>query len=353
MKILPKGKREWRLFFLKILFLVVGLCCTVVYSVSMPGQSYTGQLLPLSKEEQEIKDGLIDHVKNLAERIGERNIFKYANLLAAEEYLDKTLEALGYSVNEYPYKVDEIQVKNFEVEIPGTVHPDEIVVIGAHYDSVMGTPGANDNGTGIAALLELAKLLKGQSFPRTLRFVAFTNEEPPFFGTEQMGSAVYAKIVKAREDKIVAMIALETIGFYSDKINTQDYPPGFNLFYPSKGNYIAFVGNLSSRSLVRKSINFFRESTNFPSEGVAAPAWIKGINWSDHSSFWVEGYPALMVTDTAIFRYPQYHTHADTIDKIDFGKTSRVVLGLKKVLINLLGEGCGLSEVSKGWSCEK
>ena len=167
---------------------------------------------------------------------------------------------------------------------------------------------------------------------RTVRLVAFVNEEPPFCHTDLMGSRVYARRCRARDENVVAMLSLETIGFYVDEPGSQKYPFPFSLFYPDTGNFVGFVGNLGSRSLTRRSIRAFRESTDFPSEGLAAPGWIPGIGWSDHWSFWQEGYPGVMITDTAPFRYPHYHTPQDTPDRIDYDRFARVVMGVSGVV---------------------
>ena len=217
----------------------------------------------------------------------------------------------------------------------GTGRPGEIVVVGAHYDSVYGSPGANDNATGVAALLEMARSSKEWIPARTLRFVAFVNEEPPYFQTDNMGSRVYARRCRERGENITAMYSLETIGCYSDAENSQIYPFPFKLFYPTRGNFLGFVGNTSSRSLVRKSIRIFRENSAFPSEGIAAPGGLTGIGWSDQWSFWEEGYPGVMLTDTAIFRYKHYHKMADTPDKIDYERMARVVDGLTRLLADV------------------
>ncbi len=208
-------------------------------------------------------------------------------------------------------------------------------MIGAHYDSVAGAVGANDNGSGVAATLELARLMKDAKPSRTVRFVAFVNEEPPFYRSDQMGSGVYARRSRERKDNIVAMLSLETIGYYSDEPGSQRYPFPLNFFYPSTGNFIAFVSNLGSRPLLHASIAAFRRHAGFPSDGVAAPAFIPGIDWSDHRSFWQEGYPALMVTDTAPYRYPHYHTPQDTPDKVDYERLARVITGLHGMLREL------------------
>ena len=224
---------------------------------------------------------------------------------------------------------------NIEAEIRG-VRP-EIVVIGAHYDSVFGSPGANDNGSGVAAMLALARRFAGKPAGQTLRFVAFVNEEPPYFQTEQMGSLVYASRCKARGDQISAMISLETIGYFSDAPRSQIYPsPGLGFFYPTTGNFIGFVGNLPSRALLRRALGIFREQGKLPSQGAALPAVVPGIGWSDQWAFWQCGYPAIMVTDTAPFRYPHYHERTDAPDKLDYDRFALVVSGMEKVIEKLV-----------------
>lgn len=300
--------------------------------MQMPGHSHKGPLPPLSSDQTALRDRLRGHVTMLAGEIGERNTLHYRALQQSAAYIGSRFLGLGLTVREEEYRVEDMPVVNIEAELKGTSRPEEIVVIGAHYDSPPGSPGANDNASGVAALLEVARLLKETNPVRTVRFVAFVNEEPPWFQTEEMGSLVYARRTKKRGERIVAMIALETIGYYSEQPGSQHYPAPFSLFYPDTGNFIAFVGNLRSRSLLRRSIKTFRATTPFPSEGVAAPEFITGIGWSDHWSFWQEGYPALMVTDTAPFRYPHYHEPEDTPEKLDYARMARVVTGLGRVV---------------------
>ena len=300
----------------------------------MPGKSYSGGLLPLTDAEVERRDRLKNYVSVLADRIGERNLKHYDALRASVEFIETELRGAGLEIEEQEYKVSGKSVKNIEIETRGTARPDEIVVVGAHYDSVFGSTGANDNASGVAALLELAREFKNKDVNRTLRFVAFVNEEPPYFQTEEMGSRVYARRSRERAENIVAMISLETIGYYSDAENSQIYPFPFSVFYPSVGNFIGFVGNTSSRSLVRRAIKTFRQEGLFPSQGVAAPGWLTGIGWSDQWSFWKEGYAAMMITDTAVFRYPYYHRRSDTAEKIDYDRMVRVVSGLGRVILD-------------------
>jgi hypothetical protein len=305
--------------------------------IFMPGKSWSDQVPPLSAEEQLIHDNLKRHVVMLAQQIGERNVWNAQALLGASRYIRQTLENLGYRVRVQSFESAEMTVQNLEVELPGVRLPQEVIVFGAHYDSVLGTPGANDNASGIAALLEIARLMAGKKPARTLRLVAFANEEAPFFDSDEMGSKVYAKRASQRNEDIKAMVSLEMIGYYSDKRGSQRYPFPFSIFYPDTANFVGFVGNLSSRRLVRQALGAFRASTAFPSEGLAAPSWVTGVAWSDHWSFWQVGYPAIMITDTAFFRYEHYHRPTDTPDKLDYQSMARVTRGLLDVAIELAG----------------
>jgi len=303
----------------------------------MPGKSWSDQVPPLSAEEQLIHDNLKRHVAMLAQQIGERNVWNAQALLGASRYIRQTLENLGYQVRVQSFESAEMTVQNLEVELPGVRLPQEVIVFGAHYDSVLGTPGANDNASGIAALLEIARLMAGKKPARSLRLVAFANEEAPFFDSDEMGSKVYAKRASQRNEDIKAMVSLEMIGHYSDKQGSQRYPFPLGFFYPDTANFVGFVGNLSSRRLVRQALGAFRASTAFPSEGLAAPSWVTGVAWSDHWSFWQAGYPAIMITDTAFFRYEHYHRPTDTPDKLDYQSMARVTKGLVDVAIELAG----------------
>ena len=323
-------------------FLVTG--CMI--STKMPNTSYSGPFEPLSQDEVVVRDRLQKHVWMLADEIGERNIWHVKGLEASVHFIRKVLIDLGYDVDIQEYTVNGIPVRNLEATLTGSSLPEEIIVVGAHYDSVIGCPGANDNASGVAGLLELARLLATQELARTVRFVAFVNEEPPFFLSDEMGSLVYAKSAHQRGDHIVAMLSIETIGYYSEEPGSQQYPFPFSFFYPTTANFIGFVANTSSRDLLYRVIATFREHTAFPSEGIAAPEWVTGIGWSDHWSFWREGYPALMVTDTALFRYKHYHTAEDTPDKIDYARMARVITGMSHVIAELAGPTASQSNPS-------
>lgn len=303
---------------------------------SMPGTSFTGPLPPVTPAQDSLAEELRRDVTALAKDIGERNLDHPKALAQSADYIEQQLQKAGLRVTRQKYEVHDQACFNLSAEIKGT--SDEIILIGAHYDSVQGSPGANDNASGAAALLALARRMAKEHPQRTLRLVAFVNEEPPYFQTDEMGSVVYAKAAKARGDKIAAMLSIETIGCYSDEPDSQRYPKPFNLFYPSQGNFIAFVGNVGSADLVKRIVAKFRHDVRFPSEGAALLGSIEGVGWSDHWSFWESGYKALMVTDTAPFRYSWYHTANDTPDKLDYARTARVVEGLKIVIRDLLNE---------------
>ena len=304
----------------------------------MPLKSYAGTLPPLNSREAELRDHLAVNVKYLSSSIGERSLERAGSLEKTATFIRENLQSLGYAVNDVRYEVAGQTVSNLEAILVGMGAAQGDVVVGAHYDSVAGTVGANDNASGVVAVLELARLFKTTKPQRTVRFVFFVNEEPPYFQTENMGSVVYARQLRSKGIRVTAMVSLETIGFYSDATGSQKYPPPLGFFYPSRGSFIGFVGNPESRDLVRRSIRRFRETTRFPSEGLAAPSEWPGVGWSDQWSFWREKYPGIMVTDTAAFRYPYYHTRLDTSDKVDCEKAARVVDGVRQVVEMLANE---------------
>ncbi len=309
-----------------------------MFFVHMPGSSFSGPLLPLTPQEQQTSELLRRHVHTLARDIGPRNIWRASSMSTTAAYLEEVLVDLGYAVRQQEFSSHDVTVVNLEVEITGSLQPEEIVVVGAHYDTVSGCPGANDNGSGVAALLELARLLGDARPLRTIRLVAFANEEPPFFLSKDMGSRHYAALTRKRQEKVVAMLSLETMGYYRDEPGSQQYPFPFSLFYPDTADFIAFVGNVRSHRLVRQAIASFRHHARFPSQGIAVPSFITGVGWSDHWSFWQEGYPAIMVTDTAFYRYAPYHSPADTPEKIDYDRLARVVTGLASTILDLAEE---------------
>src|SRR4030095_5499403 len=286
--------------------------------VNMPGKNVS-KAAPLSPDEVAIREELRADVQKLAGEIGERNMWHYPQLNAATDFIEDSFSRAGLHPRRDSYEIRGQACHNIEAEIPGT-RP-EILLIGAHYDSVFGSPGANDNGTGVAATLALARRFAGRNPKHTVRFVAFVNEEAPYFLSDEMGSFIYAGRCKARSDKISAMISLETIGYFSDAPHSQTYPAAvLGVFYPTVGDFIGFVANVHSRALLRRAIALFRKHAGISSEGAALPSFIPGVSWSDQWSFWQHGYPGIMITDTAPFRYPHYHSASDTPDKLDYDR---------------------------------
>jgi Zn-dependent M28 family amino/carboxypeptidase len=258
----------------------------------------------------------------------------YAALERSAGYIEATLEELGYTVGRQAFSVAGRSVRNIETEIEPQAADAPTVVVGAHYDSYGDAPGANDNGTGTAAVLELARLLKSWRPGRTrLRLVLFVNEEPPYYRTPDMGSWRYAKLLSERGEKVRGMISLETLGAFSDAPGSQRYPAPFGLVFPSKANFVAFVALPGSRGLLHEVMASFRRHTPFPSIGGTAPdALVPGVGWSDHWAFGSFGYPAVMLTDTALFRYAHYHLPSDTPEKVDYERLARITKGVERVI---------------------
>jgi len=241
------------------------------------------------------REALERHVEALAHEIGERHVFRPQALAAAADYIQSVWEAQGYEVARHVYEVEGVGCANLEVLRTGVDRPDEVLLIGAHYDSVRGSPGANDNGSGVAALLGLSRLFADITSALTVRFVAFVNEEPPFFYWGQMGSMVYARAARRRGDRIGTMVSLEMLGCYDERPGSQRYPPLFRWFYPDRGDFIAFVANLRSRRALRRFASAFRSHSDFPVETLATLGFVPGVSWSDHLAFWRQGYRALIV----------------------------------------------------------
>ncbi len=330
-----RWKRLAVFVFLPIALLGVGLW---VLCAAMPGRSWSEALEPPDVDELALAHELRSTVERLCEH-GPRNLDHPEALARAVDAVEELLEGptrLQVWRESYATRPHGIDSCNLVLDLPGARAPREFVVVGAHYDSAGDAPGANDDGSGVAALCALARRFAGRAHDRSLRFVAFANEEPPFFETEAMGSRVHARRAHERGETLVAMLALETLGCYSDADGSQRYPmPALALAYPSRGDFVAFVGDLGSRALVRECVGAFRANARFPSEGAALPAWIPGVDWSDHASFRPYGVPAAMVTDTAVFRDPNYHRRTDVPERLDYERFARVVRGLEHVVDRL------------------
>lgn len=290
-----------------------------------------------TKEEDKSAVQLRNIVHILSDEISERSFAYYENLEEASSFIYHSFVELGYPVQIISYKIDGKVYKNLIAIKQGVTYPAETIILGAHYDTCF-NPGADDNASGVAGLLEIARLLKNVRLNHTVKFIAFVNEEPPFFKSINMGSYVYAHQAKEKGEKIKAAVILEMIGYYSQDLFSQRYLPFLGPFYPNKANFISIVGNLPSRHVVSGIHRGFKYKSNFPVETLIAPEMVPGIYYSDHWSFWQLGIPAIMVTDTAFLRNPHYHKHSDKTQTLDFESMVKVVNGLKEAFINLDSE---------------
>jgi len=333
---MAKRKLAGRKLVIAALSVVAILICAGLgayyYMLGVPGTPHHGSLPALTADERMLAGNLKGHIAVIAAR--EHNIDTYDELEKVARYLERTLTSAGYKPVPQEFTVRAKRVRNIEATIDAAMPDAETIVVGAHYDSAIGTPGANDNATGTAAVLELARLLsplKGKSGKR-IRLVLFVNEELPYFGTADMGSLQYANVLAERGERVTAMYSLETLGFYSDAPGSQKYPAPFGLVLPDRGDFVSFVGMLGSRPLLQDAMRSFRSHTQFPTIGGVSAGFIPGIAWSDHWAFARHGFQALMITDTALFRYPHYHKPTDTPDKIDNERLARVVKGIERVI---------------------
>jgi len=285
-----------------------------------------------------IADNLKKTVNFLAEEIGSRGYLESEALKKTTDYIKSELTSYGYAVATQPYIYKDRTYENIFVEKQGRKMPDKVIVVGAHYDTVTGTPGADDNASGIAGILELARLLADEPLDMSVQFVAFALEEPPLFRSRFMGSYVYARSLKRTGKSVEGMICLEMIGYFTDEPGSQVYPlPFFRWIYPTTGNFITLVSNLRSKGFLKRIKVGFEIGTNLPVETLSTVSFVPGVDFSDHRSFWKFGYNAVMVTDTAFYRNPNYHEKGDVPAMLDYKRMGDVVEGLKSAIEELAG----------------
>lgn len=278
---------------------------------------------------EDIRNNLKKTVHFLAGEIGPRGHLQTVSLNRAADHIKSELEQYGYTASMQTYDVKGNTYHNVFAEKKGERFPEKIIVIGAHYDTVTGSPGADDNASGVAGVLELARLLAVVPLDKTVHFAVFPLEEPPFFRSRSMGSYVYAKKLHQANADVEGMICLESIGYFTDRKESQFYPvPFFRFIYPDRGNFITFVGNLQSKGFLARAKLGFRTGTRLPIESISTLSVIPGVDFSDHRSFWKFGYKAFMVTDTAFYRNPYYHGEGDIPGTLDFERMAEVVIGI-------------------------
>lgn len=308
-----------------------------IITISTFGWLLSSNTFMVKTKNNQLPQILESHVYKLAHEIGERSIFRLDKLSDAARYIEQVLTSFGYKVEFQAYTTSGVTAKNIIATKIGVEGQDEIIIVGAHYDTCF-NPGADDNASGVAALLELARFMSDKKTRCSIKFIAFVNEEPPFFKSEDMGSRVYVRGARKRGEDIKAALIFESIGYYSDRLHSQRYPPFLGIFYPNRGNFITVVGNFSSRWLVKEVVLNLKNTIRFPVESFVGPGIVPGVDFSDNWSFWKEGYPAVMITDTALYRNPDYHLSSDTYEKLNYENMAELINGLSAVLIKLAGD---------------
>jgi Zn-dependent M28 family amino/carboxypeptidase len=313
-----------------ILFLAGLTAMLLQFVAGAPGSSFHGAVAGLTEDEMDVSQRLRDHVETLSHTIGDRGSLQTVALDNAADMIVHELKHAGYTAAEQRFQAGGVAMSNITCDVPGT-RSSEIVILCAHYDSPPRSSGADDNASGCAALLEIARRLASSVFERTLRFYFFAGSEGALAGTESMGSRVAAKASRDAHERVVAVLSLDTLGYYSEEPGSQSRPFPLTPCYPSQGDFLTFVSDFASRDLMQTCVADFRSSTQLPAEAACLPAWIPGLSSGDHGSYWKEGFKAVLVTDTASLRNPNYGKMGDTYDRLDFRRLTRAVLGLTHV----------------------
>ncbi len=336
--------RNRRSLFIKVslvagFLLAIFLAFSYWYMIKCEGQ-WTG--IPLERQGNvnlgKIRNELESDVNYMSVKLGPRNAFSYTRLQKCAEWIKKRWESQGYTVKSHTFSIQGKDYENLEIEIRGQKAPSEIVIVSAQYDTLPDSPGANNNASGVAVLLQLSNLLKNYTPDRTLRLVNFVNEEDPFFNTEWMGSFKYAENAYQKHDNIKIMLSIDSIGIYKDEAGSQKLPFPFSVFYPNRGNFLAFIGDLGSRKYMIEATRGFKKGSSFLIKAGVVPEWVEGAAWSDHSSFWKFGYSGIQVTDTGRFRSSSHTTKEDTMEKLNFDAMSRMVVGMCAAVEELAGK---------------
>ena len=322
-------KNLWRLAF----FIILPVFLVLLFLSAWLTQPF---VLSTGSTESQIKvdpNELETHIRKLSDELYPRNYLNLQNLNASADYIKTEFQKTGGKVSEQIFTVNGSDYKNICLEL-GEESIDRIV-IGAHYDSANMTHGADDNASGIAGLLELARAFAAKPPAAKIELVAFSLEEPPFFGSEQMGSFVHARSLKERGVHVKLMVCLEMIGYFSDEPNSQAFPLSIGrLLYPTTGNFIAIVGNFSNIGTIRAFKSGMRATTSLPIYSINAPSFVTGVDFSDHRNYWQVGYDAIMITDSAFYRNKNYHTVDDTYEKIDYVRMAEVVNATYSAVVN-------------------
>jgi Zn-dependent M28 family amino/carboxypeptidase len=324
-------KRRLRMAIIIVAFFFLVILITVWSMITQPLLFGSGAInLPSKVDPQRLEA----HVRTISESFAPRDWSHPENLDRVAGYIQQEFEKAKGTVIDQPFEAHGRGYRN----VIAVFGPDtkERVVVGAHYDSFDQFPAADDNASGVAGLIELAQLLGNSSIPVRVELVAYTLEEPPFFRTEKMGSAIHAASLKKEDIPVRAMLSLEMIGCFTDSPDSQRFPLSIlKAFYPSKGNFIAVVGKLGQGSLVRRVKGSMRAASSLPVYSINAPGSIPGIDFSDQLNYWESGYDAVMISDTAFYRNRRYHTPQDRADTLDYKRMAMVVEGVYAAVIDL------------------
>lgn len=332
-------KRRRRLIVIAAVVLCGLLAFGYAYMIACEGR-YTGTPL----EDAFAGDGrlaaleadLRDMVTWMSVTVGPRNPPHYDALCRTEDWIRETWRSQGYEVGEQSFVVEGLVCTNLEIGIPGRLSTADPVIVTAQYDTWPDSPGANNNASGMAVLLQLSRLLRDDQPDRPLRLVAFTVQEPPY---NELGSRMYAQRCRERGERIRVMMSMDAIGIYKHEPHTQQLPYPFSLLYPDRGDFLAFIADLQTRPRVVEATRGFKRGSRFHIETAAIPRSVKGASWSDHHSFWDQGYRAIQITDTGAFRASSHTNANDTIEKIDFAALARITLGMYGAILELTSEG--------------
>ena len=318
----------WRRWIVYALAALLAVAVVAAWLVVQPTWTSAG----VSDAPPALQTALRKHVHRLAVDFAPRVHTNLTQLNKASAYIESELRTTSAKVTVQRYAATGRNFQNLIAQFgPDT---EDVIVVGAHYDVADIQPGADDNASGVAGLIELAKALSNAKLKQRVELVAYTLEEPPYFRTANMGSAIHAKSLKAKGKRVTLMLSLECIGYFSDEPNSQQLlTPLMKAVYPTTGNFIALVGNYAEGDLSRRVKRSMQRATSLPVYSINAPSVLQGIDFSDHLSYWNEGFVGMMVTDTAFFRNEAYHTEDDTPDRLDYKRMAEVVVAVTKTVL--------------------
>lgn len=319
-----------RVFLLLIILLLIPIFSLWIYIAQPSFSSNKKSNIQVSEK------ALEQHVKMLSETFYPRGHAYTKNLDRTADYIKTLFSKTKGKVSVQEYNVGDAQYKNVICRFGSS--DKDLIVVGAHYDGCFDTPGADDNASGVAGLLEIARLINNSKnlSQKNIELVAYSTEEPPHFGSKDMGSYIHAKSLADKNISIKGVLILEMIGYFTDTPNSQTYPsPILNFIYPSVGNFIVIVGKLQQREFTKKIKISMKGVTDLPTYSINAPSSIPGIDFSDHRNYWIYGYNAVMITDTSFFRNKNYHSANDTYDTLDYKKMAQVVISTYQAILEL------------------